>query len=386
MYDWIIVGGGVHGTHLALRLLNDAKISPDRLAVLDPAGRPLSRWNHCTRNVAMDYLRSTVVHHLDSDPLSLKKFGSNGKGPRKKEFLGTFQRPSYRLFQRHCDHVLESSGIERCYHRATALRIRRKGGYFSVETGEGDVTARHVLLALGLGDQLRFPEWARNAAALPVHHLFDQQFQTETFEPGQNPVIIGGGISATQLAISLAEKHRCRVTVVARHSPRAHEFDSDSCYMGPKCLNGFWRKTSLADRRDIIQQARKPGTIPRELHGRLRTLQSRDAIRWQVGEVSGVRQDQPGLELKDGQGLAASSVVLATGFETGRPGGPMIDMLVKDMGLKTARCGYPVVGRDLQWGGNLHVTGPLAELELGPVSRNILGARLAADRICRVAC
>jgi hypothetical protein len=35
----------------------------------------------------------------------------------------------------------------------------------------------------------------------------------------------------------------------------------------------------------------------------------------------------------------------------------------------------------LQWGPGLYVTGALAELEMGPISRNISGARQAAERI-----
>ena len=49
--------------------------------------------------------------------------------------------------------------------------------------------------------------------------------------------------------------------------------------------------------------------------------------------------------------------------------------------LPCAECGYPVVEPDLRWHPRIYVTGPLAELELGPASRNISGARRAADRI-----
>lgn len=39
------------------------------------------------------------------------------------------------------------------------------------------------------------------------------------------------------------------------------------------------------------------------------------------------------------------------------------------------------VSNSLRWGPNLYVTGALAELEMGPIARNISGARQAADRI-----
>ena len=42
-----------------------------------------------------------------------------------------------------------------------------------------------------------------------------------------------------------------------------------------------------------------------------------------------------------------------------------------------------LVDKNLRWGrnGRIFVSGALAELEIGPSSRNIAGARLAAERI-----
>jgi hypothetical protein len=51
------------------------------------------------------------------------------------------------------------------------------------------------------------------------------------------------------------------------------------------------------------------------------------------------------------------------------------------MELPCADCGYPIVSRALQWGHDLYVIGALAELEMGPIARNISGARQAAGRI-----
>jgi len=51
------------------------------------------------------------------------------------------------------------------------------------------------------------------------------------------------------------------------------------------------------------------------------------------------------------------------------------------MDLPTAKDGFPIVDRHLRWRKGLFVMGRLAELEVGPVSRNISGARMAASRI-----
>ena len=64
MLDWPIVGGGVHGTHLAHDLLQRRGVARRRLAVVDPHAEPLARWNRRTTNVDMAYLRSPNVHNL----------------------------------------------------------------------------------------------------------------------------------------------------------------------------------------------------------------------------------------------------------------------------------------------------------------------------------
>jgi hypothetical protein len=44
-----------------------------------------------------------------------------------------------------------------------------------------------------------------------------------------------------------------------------------------------------------------------------------------------------------------------------------------------------VVDRTLAWAPGLHVSGALAELEVGPVARNIIGARLASEGVTATA-
>ena len=79
--------------------------------------------------------------------------------------------------------------------------------------------------------------------------------------------------------------------------------------------------------------------------------------------------------------LNANLVVLATGFERSRPGGEWLDRTVRDFALSCHECGYPIVDRSLCGYPGLYVVGLLAELELGPVARTIIGARHAASRV-----
>ncbi|MFJ5760541.1 hypothetical protein ACIQAA_15725 [Neobacillus sp. NPDC093182] len=78
--------------------------------------------------------------------------------------------------------------------------------------------------------------------------------------------------------------------------------------------------------------------------------------------------------------LQVRNVLFATGFLPTRPG-KWIERLVEAENLSCAHCGYPIVDKDILWCPHLYVMGPLAELEIGPIARNISGARQAAERI-----
>ncbi len=53
-------------------------------------------------------------------------------------------------------------------------------------------------------------------------------------------------------------------------------------------------------------------------------------------------------------------IVLATGFTENRPGNGFISQVIEEFELKTATCGFPVIGPSLQWHERIFVTGPLS--------------------------
>ena len=95
--------------------------------------------------------------------------------------------------------------------------------------------------------------------------------------------------------------------------------------------------------------------------------------------------DGASLEMNDGSVLQVHRILLATGFAPNRPGGKFVDQLIEAASLPCSECGYPIVDETLCWHPGIYVSGPLAELEIGPSSRNISGARRAAKRIVKVA-
>jgi hypothetical protein len=64
-----------------------------------------------------------------------------------------------------------------------------------------------------------------------------------------------------------------------------------------------------------------------------------------------------------------------------RPGGELLDRAIRNFHFPSAPCGYLIVNEHLQWHPLVYVSGALAELEVGPVSRNIIGDRRSGERI-----
>jgi cation diffusion facilitator CzcD-associated flavoprotein CzcO len=392
MLDWLIVGGGVHGTHLSHVLLTGARVPRDRLRVLDPHPAPLYRWRECTRAVGMKHLRSPGVHHLDLDAFSLHQFARGRSGA----FAPPYDRPSLAVFDEHCDHLIQANRLDEVRVRGEARALRRVEGGWEVDTDNGALTARRVVLAMGLGDQRAWTAWALLAGAAGVHasHVFDVGWSAQKL-PNGPVLVVGGGITAAQASLTLADTGR-PVRLWMRHPLRIHQFDSDPGWIGPRFMAGFRAETDVTRRRAAIAGARHRGSMPLDVADALGSAIKAGRVTLLGGEFVRATplsvDDTPdggaraSLVLETSTGFtSADSVVLCTGFDTRRPGGRWLDDAVEREGLPCAPCSYPVVDGRLAWAPGLHVMGPLAELELGPTARNITGARQGAERIAAAA-
>jgi cation diffusion facilitator CzcD-associated flavoprotein CzcO len=273
--------------------------------------------------------------------------------------------------------------------RGEAIEIEAVEGGLRVETTAGALTAGRVVLALGSADRPLVPSWAQElrAAGASVRHVFEPGFRIDDALAYARPIVLGGGLSAFQLALWLAGRRPGVVTLLARHDTRVHEFDADSRWMGPLGWREFARLAGGGERRGTIARERRRGSVPAEIARELERAVCDGVMRARRDEV--VRAVTGGgvveLELASGDRLRGDGILLATGFDPRRPGGGLLDGAIDRLGLECAACGYPVVDASLRWGPGLYVTGPLAELEIGPVARNILGARLAGERLVAVA-
>ncbi|MBK8263901.1 MAG: FAD/NAD(P)-binding protein [Nannocystis sp.] len=386
--QWVIVGGGIHGTHMAIRLIDELKVDPQRLLIVDPEVRLLERWRRATENTGMRFLRSPSVHNLAVDPFALLRLAGPARGRDPGLFTAPYDRPSLALFNRHAEALIAERGLAERHlrGRAAALQLRCDGAIVEMADG-GRVEAEQVVLAVGSGDQPLWPEWAAPLRREGrIAHVFDPGFSVPDPPPWGRVVVIGGGITAAQVALRLAADPLVSVTVVSRHPPRVHQFDSDPGWLGPLHMRAFEREMDPGRRRAMIQGARHKGSMPAEVQRALRRAIQAGAIAWIQGEVGRCQRAGEGLLLSCPSGpLSADFVLLATGFEARRPGGALVEGLISAEGLACETCGYPRIDAGLRWHPRVFVSGPLAELTLGPTARNIAGARRAAEAIVRAA-
>ncbi|MEM9996664.1 MAG: hypothetical protein AAF809_03095, partial [Bacteroidota bacterium] len=237
-----------------------------------------------------------------------------------------------------------------------------------------------------------------------VDHLFDLDFCRGAVSELERVTVVGGGISAIQAAVALAQ--RGPTVLVARHAPRVAQLDADPGWLGPKRMARFRAEACPSRRRAAIDAARHRGSAPSDVLRSFRWAANRHDLRRVTAHVEAAELDVQGairLTLRHVESLRTSRkhspgqtfartthassrciadrVVLATGFAAGRPGGAWLDDAVEREGLPVAPCGFPRVEASLAWAPGLYATGSLAELELGPTARNIAGARAAAKRL-----
>jgi cation diffusion facilitator CzcD-associated flavoprotein CzcO len=380
--DWLIVGGGLQGVHAAVRLVAEAGVAPERLRIVDPGERLLARWRQCTARTGMSHLRSPSVHHLDIDPWALRRFAGHRRRRKLGAFAPPYERPSLALFDAHCDHVVQTYGLAALHVRASVEACTVDDEGVSARLGGGGrLFARRAVLALGASEQPSWPDWAPRGHPR-VRHIFEASPDPWPYREGEAIVVVGGGISAAQVALRLVAEG-LKVHVVSRHALREHQFDSEPGWLGPRHMAAFAREPRHDERRAMITAARHRGSLPPDVRRAFSRAITHQRLTWHQAHVVRALSEAQGLRLSLSSStcVEVDRVLLATGFAPSRPGGAMLDDLISQAGLRCAACGFPIVDSALRWHPRLHVTGPLAELELGPVARNISGARRAGERL-----
>lgn len=391
MKEWLIIGGGIHGTYMANLLVTKFSVPLDKIVILDPHDSPCMRWKVMTCKTGMTYLRSPIYHHVDLDACSLEEFMADEAVRDWATVQGEYKRPSLRLFNEHIDHVVKKAGLHECYRVGRATGITDRRSYLSVKTTSGVINARRVLLAISPTEDTRYPKWAqllkdKNA---PIRHVFDNDFYLTSIVPGFSYAILGKGLSALQLALHAAKLAPGKTYLLSNGRIPIHKFDSDPCWLGPRCLEPFGKEKDMSVRRSIITNNLLNGSVPKEVATDIIQASSIDQSLFVSHDpaVDGIYRKDGKFELtlaKSGEKVVVDRVILGTGFDVGCPGSGWLADVIKNMRLPVHSDGYPIVDRYLRWHRRIFVTGALGELEIGPAARNIFGATLAGYRISQL--
>ena len=383
--EWLVVGGGIHGAYITRELL-EAGVPQEDIVVVDSHGELLASFRQKARACGMETLRSNYVQHIGPNPFGLQRFAEARN--REEELASTRNsqpRPTVALFLDYADHVIERFELDRVVCERTVTGIERDGSLV-VDTTAGTIRAERVVLAIGHGGRYRRPPWGRNVPR--VEHVWDNTAHpTGTVNEGETVWVIGGGITAGQVATTIADCVE-RVTICTRHPLRKALREAD-----PRWLNWNYIEDQLhslpagsSARLDRLKRARNDGTMPPYL---LRELESLSNITVRQDSIDTVIRERDGLLVAPRQSRCENvdRVVLATGFEPIFEH-PFVRSVVNSLSLACGHRNVPVLDDEtLAWRTEtgecspVLVTGALAAGTVGPFAGNIPGARRASERI-----
>ena len=322
----------------------------------------------------MTHLRSSSVHHLGFSSSALVRFQKRHFRSRIP-WRGKAQSPQIELFNAHNRHLVSRFGLEETWIPSRVESLVRSHTSYQLETTVGPVRAKNVILALGPLWKREIPDWLKPVDSLSSH-LLDPDFNVDNLEPGQSLAILGGGMSSLQSALSLSRQHQ--VTVLTRSCIRQSEFDVQPGWMGP--VNGNFLKLSSDAKRTLVNRKKNRGTVSKAVFERFHRALKKGLITCHELNAPDCELQQNRALLRDeDQTFLVDKIILGTGFKPSLH--PLHYQVAQKLGAPLSNCQTPILDKHLQWLPQLFVAGCHAELQLGPVAGNILGAKLAADRI-----
>ncbi|MEY7850569.1 FAD/NAD(P)-binding protein [Natrarchaeobius sp. A-rgal3] len=386
-----VVGGGVHGVHLAIRLLEAELLEADRLRIVEPDGL-LGGFRRKCAQCGTDELRSPYVHHVSPDPFSLRNFAR--RRGRVDELVPSdvgSDRPTVSLFFDHAAWVCERYDLESTVVRAAATDIEAVGDHLVVETTAGPLSTEWCVLAVGHGRSYAVPEWAETLPPeAPVCHVWDPAFDPDAVGETESVGIVGGGITAAQLAPTLAQPGR-EPTMFARSPFRVESLEAGTDWMhfGGVVDELHGLPSASRERARAVVEARYDGAMPPHVFARLRRALERDRLSLERTEIE-VATEAGGtvvVTCRDGTARCLDRLVCATGFDSPYDGS-LLRRIRAESRLATGYRGAPVLDDEtLRWRrrdgspSRLFVTGVAAQQVLGPFARNVIGARRAGDLV-----
>ncbi|PTG08198.1 pyridine nucleotide-disulfide oxidoreductase [Staphylococcus chromogenes] len=370
MSKWVIIGGGVQATTIAIHL-RALGLSEHNLHIIDPHDHLMAQFELQTTRIGMTYLRSPIVHHCHPAPFDLKNFARDEN--YAQPFKGRHQRPRLDMFFDHTRHWIKMYHLEACHIQQAAVDIKREGHIWSIGLENGAwLEANHVVLAMGTHHHPFMPEIFQNVK--DVMHIHDAK-TTPCYEASH---VVGSGISAGHLTLKLLAEHPERtIHLWMKKDFEMFAFDADPAWLGPKNMRGFHQETDMTMRIKINQKERHKGSMPRDMIMSLKHYQQEGRLVVHQDPIIACEKHHI---ITEKERVPFDRIFLATGFKYDVMEQPLMRRLCA---MKEAQCveQFPKTTTELEWLPNLYVAGMMADLELGPFARNIMGGRQAALRI-----
>lgn len=387
-----IIGGGIHGMSIALRLLREIPTAKRHLAILDRYPKPLTQWRDKTKRQGMTFLRSPAVHHVTPDALGIVEYAERHN--RTRELAPPYAQPSTQLFWDFCNDTLDELTKHQVYYQFEVAKLRWDKGtgkfpFRLISTANEGFRSRCVILAIGTDDCAYIPpeftQWQRQ---FPDRILHASEFSvSQGF--GTSPakiVVVGGGLTAGTLAKSLSEAGH-DVALMARKPLKTEQFDFPPVWLGPKALAEFASEADFQRRYEIIQQNRGEGSITPNIMDALMDAPNikcypETCIRNIVAEKKCPSPQRLQIETTRDTITDVSRVILATGYQFNLHRYGFLRELITQHQIPLVR-GLPRLDDDLQLHPvqNLFGSGTIAQLQIGPAAGNIAGASLAYERL-----
>ncbi|MGV3244777.1 NAD(P)-binding domain-containing protein [Staphylococcus sp. 11261D007BR] len=372
MYEWVIIGGGVHATTIALQL-KDLGLPVEKLKIIDPHSQLMANFNRQTKRLGMQYLRSPLVHHCHPNAFDLKYFSK--KEDYAQPTIGHYQRPRLDMFMNHTLYWIRQHHLEECHICQKAKNIEQHNHQWRISLNHNqDIIGKNVVLAMGTHDTPYIPKIFKNQP--DVQHIHQHKINLDV----QASHVVGSGISAAHLAIKLVKQSKQCIHLWIKKPFEVHDFDADPGWLGPKNMNNFNKETQLQRRIEINRQERHKGSLPRDLFMQIKHYEKQGKI---IIHNTPIERLENHHIISQESSIKYDGIFLATGFSLDLMKQPLIQDLIQKYQAPLIQ-GFPVINESLEWLPNIYVSGMLADLELGPFARNIMGGRQAAKKIAQV--
>lgn len=383
--DIAIIGAGPQALTLTTHLLQKGRRRSPQFVVIDPSGTWMQRWHQQFAAQDISYLRSPAAHHPDPNPYALRSFAES----RQQELFPPYDRPGRQLFADFCGAVIQACNLQNRVAAAEVVRIeplKQGRSRFRLWFAEGSsLLTRRVVLAAGDG-AINIPDWVeavqKNYPADRLCHASQVDLRRVTLE-GDRILIIGGGLTGGHLAMG-AIRRGATVRLIARRRFQEKLFDADPGWVGPKYLKGFNAEPDWQRRWQMIQEARNGGSFTPDMMLQLRCARREKNLEWvencQVEQVCWLNHCWQ-VRCTDGDVFECDRIWYATGRRLDAAQHPLLQEIQAQYPSEMVN-GLPILDTHLRWRGcELFVMGGLAALQVGPVARNLRGAKIASDRI-----